>query len=393
MQRSFTYRANGVTLDCFGVVREPTRDPAAREPGFDDAFDASTLFFDNAIRTAAGRAVLLGPPLNNLEEAISEMQVTAGLGRTSSPFSLKSMNRHAQIWVDLERTAADLTIDTRFGALNVPVIDARPDLYAGRRVLLTVSKDNDLIWIEDWVRYHRDVHGADAVLIYDNNSSIYTIDALKDALSRLDGIAIAGVVDWPFKYGPQGKADGTRWDSDFCQSGALEHARWMFLSDAASVLNADIDECVVAGNGKSVFEAAEQSWWGITAYRGLWMPGIEELAPETEDAGPLRHRAFDHYLTPEAWPFAWRWRGGPDICPPKWCAVPSRAPFTAQWQVHRIKGWPAAYLPSRIFSYRHFREINTGWKYRRSQRAAFNARRHVRDVALSGNYAKVRWQV
>ena len=57
----------------------------------------------------------------------------------------------------------------------------------------------------------------------------------------------------------------------------------------------------------------------------------------------------------------------------------------------------SGYLPSRRltakFSYRHFREINDGWKYQRMDRPAFDRARHEEDQLLQRYLAKVRWNV
>ncbi|WP_216075142.1 hypothetical protein, partial [Acinetobacter baumannii] len=79
--------------------------------------------------------------------------------------------------------------------------------------------------IQDWVRFSRDVHGADAVLIYDNGSTSYSLADLAGALGALDGIAVARVVSWPYKFGPQGFDAKRFWDSDYGQHGVWEHGR------------------------------------------------------------------------------------------------------------------------------------------------------------------------
>src|SRR5665213_36842 len=76
----------------------------------------------------------------------------------------------------------------------------------------------------------------------------------------------AKVLCGPFKYGPQSTLAQGLWDSDFYQLGAWEHARWRFLTQARSAMNTDIDELVVSARGRSVFEAAERSLFGIARY-------------------------------------------------------------------------------------------------------------------------------
>jgi hypothetical protein len=82
-----------------------------------------------------------------------------------------------------------------------------------------------------------------------------------------------------------------------------------------------------------------------------------------------------------------------DRCPRKWTVVPRRCPPGAQWGIHSVKRWVSALPVTDRFSYRHFREINDGWKYDRSGRAAFDPARHVVDEALARNLARVRWDM
>ena len=174
MQRSFTYRANGVTLDRFGVVREPTRDPAAREPGFDDAFDASTLFFDNAIRTAAGRAVLLGPPLNNLEEAISEMQVT-GLFR--------------QIKNALRAVTVEVMIKTRIGGAEVAELIPAQGMRAAAKVDTPefIAAGNGIPLRRHPGQVPR-IGGARDFRYYQSGRTLSTVSTARSAFSQSSGV-------------------------------------------------------------------------------------------------------------------------------------------------------------------------------------------------------------
>ncbi|HFM2595975.1 TPA: hypothetical protein ACG6Z2_004766, partial [Escherichia coli] len=95
------------------------------------------------------------------------------------------------------------------------------------------SKNNDLNWIKDWIIFYRDQYNINGVLIYDNSSTVYTLDEMASFLSNENlGVEIV-LVSWPFKYGPQGSdKDNLPWDSDFCQHGAMENAKVKYLKHA-----------------------------------------------------------------------------------------------------------------------------------------------------------------
>ena len=47
------------------------------------------------------------------------------------------------------------------------------------------------------MRFHRDLHVADAVLLYDNGSTIYTVETLLQEMNQVSGYSSICVVSWP----------------------------------------------------------------------------------------------------------------------------------------------------------------------------------------------------
>jgi hypothetical protein len=385
----------------------------ARDANFDAHYDNDTLFYDvfwGATPSAGRRAVVaLGPPLHNLEAGFKDLRITSDVGGEVLPWRLRALDRHMQIFIDAPDSARTLRFESSLGAFTVEVAPYVPSPFAGKRVLLTTSKDNDLQWITDWVRFHRDVHGMDAVLFYDNASTAYSAADVAAALAGIRGV-VSGVVSWRYKYGPQGLDAKQFWDSDYCQHGVFEHARRCYLSGAQTVTNADIDELVLSSSdarshvgarlnahfsarlsaGLSVCDAAAKSTFGIVRYHGRWTIGCDD-ASSSQRAEPARHRDFDTNLKRDM-----KRRFGVipvdrNRCPAKWTVVPSRCPDGAQWRPHVINGWPAARLSTSVFSYRHFRELSNGWKYKREARTVFDPRLHERDADLARAYALVKW--
>ncbi|QCI63701.1 hypothetical protein [Phreatobacter stygius] len=371
--------------------REPTRPAAYRDAEFDAKYDAETLFYD-AFRDADTRIVLVGPPFLNLQPALAVMTLTARPSGVACRFEIRELDRHGQIHVEAPDGTTSLTLSAAFGTTEITVNPSEVDLFAGRRVMFTQSKNNHLAWIQDWVRFSRDIHGADAVLIYDNGSTDYSLRALAEAIGALDGIAVARIVSWPFKFGPQGLDAKRFWDSDYGQHGVWEHGRRRFLAAAASVQCSDVDEMILSIDGRSIFEAAESARFGVCRYYGRWVLGIEGREPAPDKPGK-RHR--DYRIVRRERP---QRRLGlitidGDRCPPKWTIVPSKCPPDAQWRIHVIGGHAASRLTTRQFSYRHFREISDSWKYARTGREAFDPTRHEEDPLLADHLARVRWDV
>ena len=121
-----------------------------------------------------------------------------------------------------------------FRQAEIAVRQNHCDLFRDRKVLLTLSKNNELYWIGDWVRFFARRHGCDAVLFYDNSSTKYDVSEVYETIASIPRIEVVVVVNWPYKYGPQGTdrdvgPQKSPWDLAYSQPGVLEHARHRFL--------------------------------------------------------------------------------------------------------------------------------------------------------------------
>lgn len=379
-------RPRPVLLSALGApARIATRKVEARGPEFNEQFDDDTLAYD-CFWMPDGRIALLGPSLFNLFAPVKAMTVVAQPSGALCRVEARELDRYARILIDAPPDTTHIALGLGTRSLAVPVSESGVDVFASRRVIFTLNKDNQLSWIRDWVRFAADHHGADAVLIYDNGSTSYSADELLEAAGSLNGIKAARVVEWPFKYGPQG-IGRKYWDSNFCQHGAWEHARWRFLARARSAQNADIDELVVSKRGQSVFEAAEKDPFGIVSYAGRWVIGTSQTKIPLDN--PDRTLSdYDTVLRPGralkfgVFPY------DPMRCPPKWTVVPGKCPPQAQWGVHAIFGWLPSRRVSRDLSFRHFREISNNWKYARLDRPDFDPQSHEHDPLLAAYFAR-----
>lgn len=354
------------------IVRDSPRPADQRNESYAGQFDWRTVFYD--VYRSGRDIVFQGPPLFNFKAALRR---DAWLGPRLKGLwpAGRLVRRHRCDEIRVRSDVRSLMLDGELGRFDVTVQPEGTDRFSGRRVLHTLSKDNDICWIIDWTLYHARVHGADALLLYDNASSTYDAGELQARLSeRCRGVTVS-VVDWPFPYGPQGGLAGevggreTPWDSDFCQTGSLQHARFRFLRKAASVLNADIDELVVSFNGRSIFEATENIRGGFIKFDGQWISTAMPSIPP----GLSRHGDFLYRDVREG-----------ESCPPKWCIVPDRASHRrATWSVHNLFGSRHNRRVSDAFEYRHIRGISNNWKYDRSHPLAWNEERFAVDPDLT----------
>jgi hypothetical protein len=333
------------------ISREVPGQPLERPQSYFDSYDSDTIFYDvfRAIKPDNG-IVAIGPPLLNLGKALKHGSFSVN-GIAAKPPKLRHLVKTDRLeLVSPVAHPVELKIETEIGKFTHQVGANQSHLFSGLKVLVTKSKDNDLVWIHDWIEFHVRMHGVDGVLFYDNGSSSYTRLQLLETITSVGGLKSAIVVNWPFKFGPQGGRTGLPWDSDFCEYALMEHARWKYLQLSSGVLNADIDELVLSSSAKNIFELARAGVGAGITYGGRW---VDAVMPSTARWATRRHRDFELVLNSDP------------ACAQKWCADIRNLPKRAQMMTHKIH--LGNLRKSRVASYRHFRGISNSWKYDRGE--------------------------
>jgi len=362
-------RIHGLALPAGSVLRREPRRPRELQPAdFSERFDFTTLFYD--VFSVGSLVFLVGPPLVNLRDALA----SAGWGidgrqLDSQQVNLADVDRTQSSWISLHQGVPAQTLQVACGDLRLktPVSEDGAGLFAGRNVLLTLSKNNDSAWIRDWITFHRDHHAIDALLLYDNGSDVYTLETLRAVLEHVAGVTTV-LIPWNYRFGPLGSTAGATpklpWDSDFCQYGMLEHAKLRFLRRANLVVNADVDELLLVRGGESIGSLMDREGRSFCRYSGHWIQNIRVAATEPT----LRHAQFG-WVDPAAPPTE-----------AKWSLRPQRVPLRRlQWRVHDIKGLPATIHPD--VAVRHFAGITIGWRGPREPRIKDTAQLRI-DVEL-----------
>lgn len=391
-----------VLLSTFGLRREPPRAPEHREPGYEDKFEYDTLFYD-VMLSADGRTVTaLGPPLLNCESAVLEGTFRLGEhGPTLTPRHVQHVNGGTtrfdlprDIPPDHDSQELSITIHGHTARVSIQPADAAD--FAGKRVLYSMSQDNHPQWIRDWATYHHRLHGANALIVYDNRSTRYTTDQLRDALQDIPGIDALRVIPWNYSFGT-GTGPRGEYDSSFGQMGAINHARWRFAERAEACLFLDIDELVLARDGGSIYDALRDSGAPCLTFAGRWVTSVRPTFTK-------RPPPPEQSVSPSAEPLGARLNAPPPSrhsdCvyqtrqPPylnKWIAAPGRCDDDAQWLLHCIIGLPEPHdaaadinIPNtHTFEMRHCRPINTNWKYNRTVPQRYLPTRHRYDRPLA----------
>ncbi|NBO21160.1 MAG: hypothetical protein EBU97_04335, partial [Rhodobacteraceae bacterium] len=277
-------------------------------------FDAATVFYAGWQTTAENRIALYGPPLRNLKAQIRQTRFLSG----SRTLSLRSVRDHYKfskttLAGSVERGEVQFANPAFAGSLPVQH-SMMGRAFAGKNVIYTMSKNNDLRWIVDWLTWHHKRHGANAFVIVDNQSSAYSADDLADALRSVSGYDQGMVILAPFPFGPRRQAAASL---QYLQLAMHNMIFEQLLHRSRAVLFTDIDELVFANADLSIFDAACDSWLGVVGIAGRWMH--QPLGT------PARHGA--HVLL----------RPDDAACAPKYCATPRGLARVFQPNVHGLR--------------------------------------------------------
>lgn len=356
------------------VRREFSRDSRFVDRNYLANYDDATVFYDCIVQ--GSDVVCVGPPLLNLEPAVRSGSYAIdgaeldGLCTRRQGRTQVTTLKFSRCLSSGEIMSVRLAGISRVYKITLSGGDEDTELFAGHRTLVTMQKNEELAWVRDWLVYYAQVHGATAAIIYDNGSTAYSAEQLLSAAGEVGEIGTIIVMRWPFKYGPQGApwaGPDVPWDSDFCQIGGFQDARFRFLAEAKSIVNVDVDELVVpAGKGSgSVFEAVEAVTSGGLSLKGHWVENVAVgLSTDT---------------VPRFWNFPYV-RGAGEPCGRKWAAVPSRWPEAAVPTPHDVRKVESPV--SDDFYLGHFRGLNSGWKNPARSKARSKADDDHLDPAL-----------
>lgn len=313
-----------------------------RLDGYDETYDFHTIAYDVIWMERQKALLLVCPKLLNLEELIKSAKITAS-GHVLKKSRIKRYRRHDEVWISISTRPDDilLEIDTLTLRANV---SSQENVFNGKNVLMTKSKDNDLIWIKDWLSHHCEHQNANAALIFDNGSQNYPLAELEQAMGSAHGLDAHAAIASDFPFGSW-KASKLIHRSMFYQAGMLSLTRHRFLHSARAVLPIDVDELVTGAN---VFDAAVKSRLGYITIPGLWRYSQLPL-----DQTP-RHR--DHI-----------WRRDPDaVSKEKYCLVPGRRFTDTVWDIHGLRRYMFNKIALRNDTlFLHCEHISNGWKRKR----------------------------
>lgn len=323
--------------------RNPPRNAEDRQEGYEESFDHRTLFYD--VFRVGEDVELIGPPLLNLTDGLRPLKISSSDGRRfDQDLHVTTMDRLQRYRISgLPRDVDRLLVECPLGTFDLPVGDDLAPHFAGKRVLVTQSKNNPLSWIVDWVSYHVATQTIDAVIIYDNASTAYSPSDIESVLARCAGLGAFAVVSWPFPFGATGGPQAI-WDSDYGQHGCWEHAWRRLCRVSGTITFADVDELIL-GQPPSVADRALDSDSGMCCYPRravLALPNRPLVTPDRT------YVDYPYYEPDEA------------LLTPKYTVAPSKLADHRQLMVHRVQGIECT--PTTDVLVRHFDGMRIDWR-------------------------------
>lgn len=344
----------------FKIKRIPSRPPQLQIHDFHDKFDYNTLWND-AVRVAANTILLIGPSLNNAVEFIQKYCNFVSDKDQILDWTHIQLDRVSILVITVPSVISELYIVFEEHKWKINWEEQSP-VFNNKITAITISKNNEISWIKQWLEYHRKVHNLDGLVIYNNQSTLYTSEQLEQAIKRPD--MEIKVVDYDVPYGPQGCGDwewkGMRgsslpWDSDFAQYVMMEHAKWKYLTRSRLVISIDFDELLMTGQNtlQQIADYCQTSENFAIAYEGIWIEPVNSKSMINAKDVELSERKFSDYFST-----AKQVHAG---IPIKHMLCPNRT-LKYQWLIHGING---PHIKTDSISYGHYMAMNTGWSWTR----------------------------
>lgn len=343
------------------VKRTPVRPKDLWVFDFEKNYDWDTLWND-AIRVNDSTVLLIGPPLYQHAEWLTTTHpFYAGSGMRMLDARVQELDRACLTTVTVENHVDELFLYGNTSQTTIKINQPSWD-FAGKKVIVTISRNHPISWLRQWIDYHRVVHNLDGLLLYNNRSTIYTSEELETAISRPD--MVIKVVDYDVPFGCMGGGDwewqGKRgnflpWDSDFSQYVMLEHAKWRYLHCADLAINADTDELLYIKHTTldGMADYCKTSSNSVWLYKGTWIEPVDSLTGVVAHGVSFEGRRFDHY-----WHTNNANQRGIGV---KWMLNPARN-MQYQWHLHKTFG---PHMMTNEIGFGHYLAMNTSWSWPR----------------------------
>ncbi len=340
----------------FPILRKPRCGWKKRGKEFFENFEQYNIFYDVFWHANGKDILLLGPPPRNLLPLLKKATYRVdGEEKLYSPdffitqsvmiISLKNAPRRAKILiVEFEGLEYELAIQENLS-----------QKLANKRIMFTMSKNNELSWIGAWADYHQYFHNIDSIVFIDNGSSNISLKQIGKELETTN-IENIYIISLPYIYGAIDRAVlSYHYWTHFLQIAGMNLILRRFAARAEGLLNCDIDELVVTKNHRTIFDELKQTSNGLLVMQGIW------VEPYPLKPNEVAHKKFAYIHNDKKI----------NICnAKKWLLDPKQS-WVSNLSIHPYMHWienrPANSKTLSNNSYFwHFKGINNNWKIKRN---------------------------
>ena len=326
----------------FGTKRARAIRPSGLAPDSHKRYDFDTLFYQ-AVR-CGNRVTLIAPKLLNFKKLLRKSKLKID-GQPVRNMRIICFYRHAIVHLNKAPIGDILTVEYPCGAVaETKIHSADLDFLSGLNCQMMVSKDNDLRWIHDQLRFHVARCELDAVCFIDNGSTAYSLQELGDTI-RKTGLKKAVLISMPYAWGGVNRKPMHR--ELYLQTSSYNLCRIMYLQQARAVVRLDADEVLSPqAPGQSVFDAAVNTRSGFVRFSGSNRFPLPDA--------PVPVQFSDHTLEEPTNPVAGN----------NWCINPKGPLGRFQWRCHNLEHNILGDFQMMKGSYFfHCLGIGTGWKH------------------------------
>lgn len=335
-------------------TRDMMRPEFLRDKKYLENFDHDVVFYDLVQNDKY--LFLIGPPLRNLKNLFNNCRIycDGNLIPNKNVYFNDCVNKRTQeSYIKLKSKKIVKKVLFKFDDFEFTA-NVRQSLikdFSDQRILITKSKDNELNWIRDWILWHQSEFKIETVIIYNNNTNIYSNEDLLNYLKENVNVKNLILIAADFKFGPQ----GGRWENkeydlpweDFFEYTVLQHAKFMFFGKSKMMINNDIDELIYLSD-RNISSRKK-----YIVSNGTWVSNKTQSNDKS-----ISHSDFLHCTTQYG------------RCTNKYIAFPFRLDYKKTiYNTHNIlyKNRPLFGLEEiGLVNHFHFRGISTNWKYNRN---------------------------
>jgi hypothetical protein len=344
----------------WSIKRNPIRPIDLRVINFEKLYDYNTVWND-CVQVNQSTIMLIGPPLYDTANYLQQYcKITDAVGNKLRCRTVE-MDRACVVYVTVNSFLDNIVIHNQQYQRTIKV-NQLDYAFDNKKVIVTISKNHPISWLQQWIDYHKIVHNVEGLLLYNNQSTIYSSIELEDQLKRDD--MIIKIVDYDVPFGVMGGGDwewegrsGTYlpWDSDFSQYVMLEHAKQRYLHCAKLAINADTDELLLINNATldQVAEYCQVGEYSALLYKGIWIEPVNSITTEIANNISFDDRNFKNY-----WHTSYSNQRGIGI---KWLLYPKKN-MQYQWHLHKTFG---PHTTTEEIGFAHYLAMNTSWSWSR----------------------------